>query len=260
MFPLGAWAAIDSASGPAVALVDDAFGFAGVDHRFDSEGHAGNERALVLVAAVHDLRLFVEEEADAVSDKLMHNRATIGFGVGADGIANGREGHARLEDGDGTHQAFVSHFGDEAFFIADWLDHHHAATIAIIAIHDSGHVDVHNVALLEGAVVGNAVADDLVERGADAFRIGRMAVTERGGDGVMLFVEPDSKLVELFGRDALSGVTAELIEDESRDLAGMTNTGDLLGRFKNDARIRLYRPMTMLKFFAAMTPARVVSL
>ena len=38
-------------------------------------------------------------------------------------------------------------------------------------------VDVENITVLEDSLIGNAVADDLVDRGAD--RLGEVAVVER---------------------------------------------------------------------------------
>ena len=45
-------------------------------------------------------------------------------------------------------------------------DRIHAAGIAVPAVEDVGHVDIDDVAFAQRLVVGNAVADDVVDRGA----------------------------------------------------------------------------------------------
>jgi hypothetical protein len=54
--------------------------------------------------------------------------------------------------------------------------------VAVEAAVVEGYVDVEDVAVLEGALVRDAVADDFVGGGADGF--GEVAVVEGGGVGL----------------------------------------------------------------------------
>jgi hypothetical protein len=59
---------------------------------------------------------------------------------------------------------------------ADFTDIEHAAGVAVITILDDGNVDVHDVAVLQRLVIGNAMAHHAVDRGADGLGIGVVAV------------------------------------------------------------------------------------
>jgi hypothetical protein len=64
----------------------------------------------------------------------------------------------------------------------------HAAVVAMPAVLDDGDVDVDDVAVLQRPVVGDAVADHVVERRAQRRRVGRVArrlVAQRGRDAAL---------------------------------------------------------------------------
>jgi len=75
------------------------------------------------------------------------------------------------------HQAFVGDVDQLARAQGDVPNQVHAARIAVPAVDDRGHVDVDDVAVLEGLVAGDAVAHDVVDRDAAALRV--TAVAER---------------------------------------------------------------------------------
>src|SRR3569623_2020706 len=61
----------------------------------------------------------------------------------------------------------------------------HPAGIAMVAVLDDGYVDIDHVAVLQDLVAGNAMADDVVDGGANCLRIRRIAwrtVIERRRD------------------------------------------------------------------------------
>ena len=62
----------------------------------------------------------------------------------------------------------------------DFADGKHTAGIAVEAVFFNGQVDVDDVAFFQRLVIGNAVADNVVDGGAAGFRIGRVAVVEGG--------------------------------------------------------------------------------
>jgi len=66
-------------------------------------------------------------------------------------------------------------------------DDEHAAGVAVPAVLDDGDVDVDDVALFERLVIGDAVANLVVDRGANRLGVGRVAATgviERRGNGM----------------------------------------------------------------------------
>ena len=102
---------------------------------------------------------------------------------------------------------------------------------------DDGHVDVDDVALLESAVARYAVADDVVDRGADGLRIA--AVAERRGDGVLhiddvVVADP----VQLLGRHPGDDVRTDHVERFGREPAGDPHrllVGAVLDRHPSEA-------------------------
>ena len=75
-------------------------------------------------------------------------------------------------------------------------DEVHAAGVAMKAVADHGHVDIDDVAALQALVAGDAVADHVIDRGADGLR--KAAVVQVRGDGFeLVHDEVVAALVEL---------------------------------------------------------------
>jgi len=71
----------------------------------------------------------------------------------------------------------------------------------VVAVLDNGDIDVEDVTVLQGFVIGNAMADDMVDRGAD--RLGEALVVQRGGNGLLNVDDMlVAQAVELLGSDA----------------------------------------------------------
>ena len=92
-----------------------------------------------------------------------------------------------LDGGDAAHQRVIGDLEQPLGGARDLADRIHAARIAMPAVDDQRHVDIEDIALFQRTRAGNAVADHVVERGAD--RLGKAAIIERGGDGAMLHGE-----------------------------------------------------------------------
>ena len=123
--------------------------------------------------------MVVEHAAQPVAAEIAHHRAALGLGVALDGVADVAQVRAGLHRGDAAHQAFIGDL-DQALGLPAHLAHIvHAARVAMPAIDDQRHVDVDDVAVAQRLVVGNAVADDMVDRGAD--RLGIAAIVEGAG-------------------------------------------------------------------------------
>jgi cobalamin biosynthesis protein CbiD len=106
-------------------------------------------------------------------------------------VAGGRAGfHHR----DAAQKRLIGHFAKPLRLSRDLADQVHAAGIAMPAIEDIGHVDIDDVAVAQRFRIGNAVADDMVDRRAD--RLAIAAIVERRREGAMVHAEFKRQLVE----------------------------------------------------------------
>src|SRR3546814_4071143 len=92
-------------------------------------------------------------------------------------MADVAQRRAGLHHLDAAHHGFVGHLDQAAGDDLRLADEEHAAGVAVPTVDDDGDVDVDDVAVVETLVVaGNAVADDVVHRGAD--RLGEAAIVQ----------------------------------------------------------------------------------
>src|SRR5262249_53996578 len=147
-------------------------------HRLDGEEHAGTQHdALARPADVHDVRLVMEQAADAVAAEVAHYAHVLGFDIGLDGGADIAGGRTRVDHGNAAHHRFVGHL-DQALGAAwDRTHGEHAAGVAVPAVEDEGDVDIDDVALLERLLARDAVAHYVIDGGAGGLAIA--AIHER---------------------------------------------------------------------------------
>ena len=120
-----------------------------------------------------------------------------------------------------AHQAFVGDLEQPLGGALDAADRIHARGIAMPAIDDQGHVDVDDVALAQRLRIGDAVADDVVDRGAG--RLGVATIVERGGDGVVVHAVFEDETVDRVGRHARLDDRGELVEAGRGQPAGLAH-------------------------------------
>ena len=136
-------------------------------------------RPVAGLAVVQHLGLLVEFPADAVAAVLPHHRVVLGLDMLLDGVADvaevapGRTVRCRCTGIRGD-------LADQARPDGRLADEEHLAGVAVVAVLDDGDVDVDDVAVFQRLGAGDAVADLVVDRGADG--LGKAAVVERGGD------------------------------------------------------------------------------
>src|SRR5690606_11726577 len=98
-----------------------------------------------------------------------------------------------------------------------FADDEHAAVVTMPAVLDDGDVEVDDVALFQRPLVGDAVADAVIDRGANRLRVRRAAtgrVVQRGGDGALHIDHVVvGEAVQLFGGDARFDERGEVVED-----------------------------------------------
>src|SRR3954469_13721757 len=182
MLELGRQRTIAGDRGPAVAQHLHAIA-AQIDHGLDGEEHAGLQgNAAAGLAVMDNVGQGVEHLAQAVATEVAHHGALLlAFGIRLDGIADVAGGGARLHRRDAAHHGFIGDL-DQPFGPAlDLADRIHARGVAMPAVQDDGDVNVHDIAVAQRLVVGNAVADHMVDGGADGVAIAAIVQAGRGG-------------------------------------------------------------------------------
>lgn len=185
MLELGGEGSVGRGAGPVIGPGTIAVGTL-VDHGLDGEAHTGlgNTNGLVL-RVVRNVRSAVEQLVDTVTAVALDYTAVPGLGVLLDHITRVAEQHARLHQLDGLVQALTRR-----------LNHAHRIRVGLGLVTDivglvdvsvetvvvQRDINVDNVAVLEGSLVGDTVADNLVDGRAD--RLGEVVVVE--GRGVRL--------------------------------------------------------------------------
>ena len=127
----------------------------------------------------------VEDAVDAVADIGADDAAPPFLGVLLNHVAELADQRARLDVLDGLLEALAGRLGDAdgvGVGLGPVADVVRLVEVAVVALVVEGHVQVDNVAIQQDALVGDAVADDLVDGRAD--RLGEVVVVE--GRGVSL--------------------------------------------------------------------------
>src|SRR5204863_2751476 len=143
-------------------------GFAGVDHWLNREGHSRLEReASARLAVVQDLRLLVELAADAVAAEFTHHRVAMLLRMRLDRRADVAEARARAHLLDAEPHALEGDIDQPLRLDAGLADIEHATAVAVEAVLDDSDIDVEDVGRFKHPLAGDAVADLVVDRGAD---------------------------------------------------------------------------------------------
>jgi hypothetical protein len=105
-------------------------------------------------------------------------------------------------------------------------DEEHAAGVAVVAVLDDGDVDIEDVAVLEPPVTGDAVADLVIDGGADG--AGEALVVQRRRDGLLLVDDVVvAEAVQFLGGDARLHVGGDHFQDLGRQAPGHAHFLDL---------------------------------
>ena len=162
--------------GPVVGQQFDV-AFAGVDHGFDSDRHAGLERHPgPRQAVMQNLRVFVELSADTVAAVFLYNRELPGFRIGLNGMPNVTQTRPGADHVDSEQQALISgvHQSPGSYRRLSYAEH--LAGIAVIIFFYHGDVYIDYVAVFQAFISGNAMADHVVDGCAD--RLGKPAIVQ----------------------------------------------------------------------------------
>ena len=135
---------------------------------------------------------------------------------------------AGLDGLDRAHGRFVGALDEQSVLLGHVAGQEGGVGVAVHAVDVGGDVDVDDVAVLDHGRVGDAVADDLVERRAAGLREALVAQRRRVGAVVDHVLVRDA--VELVGGDAGRDGLARLGQRARRDAAGDPHLLDHLGR------------------------------
>src|SRR5690554_1432790 len=232
MLELRAQAPVDGDGRPLV-LEDADPVVAQVDHGLDREGHPRPEtRPGAAPARVGHLGLGVEGPPDAVTHEIPHHGAAVAVGERLDRRADVADPRPRADLRDTELQGSPRHLGDEDGLGARGADVEGDRRIPVKSLVFMRDVDVDDVAVPELAVRGDAVADDLVDRGADA--LGEALVVQRSGDRALGEGVLVHELVDFVGGDPRADQGVHLRQGVRRESPCFPHELDLLGRLDFD--------------------------
>src|SRR5690606_38856909 len=211
------------------------FGTPLIEHGLDGEDHAFLQlQASAVLAVVQHLGLFMEHLADAVAAIVAHHAVAVGVGMFLDDLADITEVGAGANHGDTLIQALLGNAGQSGDPVGYLANMEHLAGVTVVAILDHSDIDIHRVAILQRLVVGNTMADHVIERGADGLGEGDAtvpaAVVQRRGNG-FLFIDDEvvTTLVQLIGGHARLDVFPDHFQHFGGQSAGDAHAGDVFG-------------------------------
>lgn len=176
--------------------------------------------------------------AGAVAHELAHDRIAERLGVRLDGMTDISHARAGLDRFDAETVALERRHEKLHRVFAHLAHGDGRGIIPVKALHHERDVDADDSALLQDLLrVGDAVADDVVHRGADA--LGKAPVVEWCGDDVVFLGEVDLEIVDLLGRHAGNDLLYDPLEALGREPAGPGHGLDLGLTLDEDESARL---------------------
>ena len=149
--------------------------------------------------------------------KISNDAIAVLFRVALDRVGDIPKAIARLCLFKSQHQAFMGDVDQLRGFERHIANKIHAARVAMPAIENWGDVDVDDVPVLQRLVAGDAVADDMVDRGAAT--LGKATIAEGGRHSSGLERHPAYDVVELASRHTGNHLGCQRVEYGGRKLA-----------------------------------------
>ena len=132
------------------------------------------------------------------------------------GMADIAQGRAGFDHGDAAHQGFISDIAQAPRLQFRLAGEIHARTVAEPAVQGDGDIDIHHIAVLEDAVAGNTVADDMIDGNADRF--GKAAIVQGRGIGAVI----DDEIMAVFVQGARRHAGLYMAADQVQALGGQS--------------------------------------
>ena len=149
-------------------------------------------------------------------------------GVRLDHPADGVQRAARSHRADAAHHRLVRPLDQQPRFLVDVTGQERRVGVPVHAADVRGDVNVDDVTVVDHRVVGDPVADHLVQRGTQRLRVA--AVAERAGVGAVADQEVVAHLVQVVGRDAWGHSSPNCLQGLGGQLARHSHPLDDLGR------------------------------
>jgi hypothetical protein len=198
------------------------------EHRLDRERHAGfHHHVVVRVVVVRHHEPRMEGGTDPVPGEVPHHAVAETLGVRLDHPADGVQRASRRDGPDAAHHRLVRPLDQQPRLLVHLAGAERGVRIPVHASDEPGDVHVDDVAAGDQGVVGDAVADHLVQRGAQRLRV--TAVAERGRVGAVADQEIVPDLVQVVRGDAWSDVPAHFLQCLRGDLASHPHARDRVG-------------------------------
>jgi len=175
----------------------------------------------------------VEHGADTVAAVFADHRVAVFLRVLLDHFADVTQSGAGTHQFDALVQAFLGNPAELFRPFRHFANQEHLAGVAVVAILDHGDIDIDDVTFLEWLVVGDAMADHMVDRRADG--LGEALVVERGGDG-LLYVDNIvvAQAIQFLGGDPGLDVFADHLQHFGGQAAGHAHFLDFSGGLEGD--------------------------
>ena len=180
-----------------------------------------------------DTGFLMKVSADTVSLVFSDNGVACSSGEGLDSAADFDDGASWAGGGDSDEEGIEGGLYEPFCDVGDIADEEGFGLIAVPAVDDCGDVDVNDVPGFEGASIGDTVADDFVDAGADG--AGVAFVVEAGGYMAVVSGEGVGEPVEFVGGDAFGDVLSEEVDEFRVELSGSAQAFSFLrGEIQRD--------------------------
>ena len=175
--------------------------FTQVDHGLHGEEHAlGQGIPSPGLAVMQNVRGIVEHLANPVAAKVPHHGIAFGFSERLDRVADVAGGGAGADLGDSPHHRLIGYIAQPFCLTIGRARCVHAAAVPVPAVHRRRHVYVQHVPVFQDFVTGDAMANDMVDRGADRTRIA--AIIQWGQKPAVIQHEFSADHIQVPGGDA----------------------------------------------------------
>ncbi len=232
MFELCGKRAVLGRDRPSVTRVEARACLADIDHRLNGEKHALFQRdAFATPAVMQDIGRRMENPPDAVPAIIPNHGKSLRFGVLLNGCAYIAGSSAGAHLFDSPHHAVVGDLDQPLRFERYVADIIHPAGVTVPAVHDSRHVHVDDIAVIQDLVIRDTVADHMVHRSADGF--GEAAIAERGRGGTGADDPLVAVAVDLIGGDSGDDDVRQFVENLGGKSSGFMHSR-VIRRFVND--------------------------
>ena len=108
----------------------------------------------------------MERRSDTVSREVPHHSITKSGGVCLNGFANHVNLASRRDRFDTTPECFFGALHQQRRRFGGLTDHESFVEISVHTVFESRDVDIDNVTLVDDGVIGDAMADHFIQRGA----------------------------------------------------------------------------------------------